>query len=70
MAPKRKITVDLPNSRKSRDKNDRLDRSINDNKSREHSRNSDKDKKDSARRAYIMSKKSLSLKILGSKSII
>ena len=40
MAPKRKITVDLPSTKKGRDRNDR---SSND-KSREHSRNSDKDR--------------------------
>ena len=44
MAPKRKITVDLPNSRKSRDKNDRVDRPISETKNRENSRNNDKDR--------------------------
>ena len=41
MAPKRKITVDLPSSRKSRDKSDRVDRPITETK---NSRNTDKDR--------------------------
>ena len=40
MAPKRKITVDLPSTKKGRDRNDRPSND----KSREHSRNSDKDR--------------------------
>ena len=47
MAPKRKITVDLPNSRKSRDRNDRMERSASDSKSsRDNSRAIDKERSD------------------------
>ena len=44
MAPKRKITVDLPNSRKSRDRNDRVDRPSNDLKNRHSNRSMEKER--------------------------
>ena len=56
MAPKRKITVDLPNSRKSRDRNDRMDRPSSDSKNRDNSRTSDKDRSERNERNILPDK--------------
>ena len=53
MAPKRKITVDLPNTRKSRDRNDRMDRPSNDSKTRDNSRTIDKDRPERSERNSV-----------------
>jgi hypothetical protein len=56
MAPKRKITVDLPNSRKSRDRNDRIDRPSSDSKTRDNSRTIDKHRPERSERNTLPEK--------------
>ena len=60
MAPKRKITVDLPGSRKSRDRNDRAERPSSESKNREHSRNNDKERAERNDRNLIPAREELS----------